>query len=169
MAITDEPTIEDLRPVVRHTDETEGRWFLNGLMTTLATGAETGEAYCLMEHRLTAACNSPVHRHEVEDEAFYVLDGELEIAVDGQSVVAGPGCFALVPRGVLHGFAVRSATARVLVIVSGSDVPGGGLERFFAVAGVPAPVRALPEPSAPDPGALTAIADVHGIVIAPPS
>ena len=46
--------------------------------------------------------------------------------------------------------------------------PGGGLAAFFAAAGVPAPAPVLPQPSAPDPVVLSALAHEHGIEILPP-
>ena len=46
------------------------------------------------------------HVHPDEDDAFYILDGELifTIGEEGEEVVAGPGTFVLVPPGVRHGF-----------------------------------------------------------------
>ena len=136
MTITEEPTTAQGRAVVRHTDAEPARWFLNGLMTTLATTDETGGAYCIMEHVLTAASNSPVHVHRVEDEAFYVLEGELEIVVDGEAMVGRPGTYAFAPRGLDHYFRVLSPEARVLVITSG-EAPAGGTHAFFEAAGSP--------------------------------
>ena len=49
----------------------------------------------------------PMHVHESEDDAFYVLEGEITFLLDGSEVVAGPGTFALVPPGVAHTFANR--------------------------------------------------------------
>ena len=46
----------------------------------------------------------PEHLHEAEDDAFYILEGELTFGVEGEEVVAGPGTFVLVPPGVLHTF-----------------------------------------------------------------
>ena len=43
------------------------------------------------------------HVHDEEDDAFYVLEGELVVTHDGGEVVAGPGTFVLVPPGVRHG------------------------------------------------------------------
>src|SRR5262249_27406222 len=155
MTITDQPAPMEAA-VVRHTEETPARWFLNGLMTTLATRDETNGAYCIMEHVLTAAANPPVHMHLVEDEAFYVLEGEIEFIVGGESVVARPGTFAFAPHGVEHAFRVCSDVARVLVFASG-DAPEGGTHAFFEAAGTPAPERRLPTPEAPDPAALDAL------------
>src|SRR4051794_39184865 len=169
MTMTDQSTdhLSD-RALVRRTDEQLGRWFLNGFLTTLVTSEETDGAYCIMEHVLTAACNPPVHVHTVEDEAFYVLEGELELAVGGESSICGPGTYALAPRGVEHWFRVRTPEARVLVVTSG-DAPQGGTHAFFEAAGSPAPLRQLPVPEAPDPGLLAALAEPRGInIVAPP-
>ena len=46
----------------------------------------------------------PSHRHEAEDDAFYILEGELTFGVEGEEVVAAPGTFVLVPPGVEHTF-----------------------------------------------------------------
>jgi mannose-6-phosphate isomerase-like protein (cupin superfamily) len=45
-----------------------------------------------------------VHVHEEEDDAFYILEGELTFLFPGQEVRAGPGTFVLVPPDVEHGF-----------------------------------------------------------------
>ena len=95
---TAEPTAS-AAPVVRPRDHGEASWFLNSLVTTVVARAETGGAYGICEHLLTAAGNAPMHVQPHEDEAFYVLDGEIEFVVDGRSAVVGPGGYALVPRG----------------------------------------------------------------------
>ena len=72
--------------MIRGRDEGEATWFFNALMTTKASTAETGGAYSLTEHLVTAASNPPMHVQVDEDEAFYILDGEVEFEVDGQVV-----------------------------------------------------------------------------------
>lgn len=47
------------------------------------------------------------HEHADEDDAFYVLEGELTFLVDEGEVSAGPGVFVLVPPTVRHTFANR--------------------------------------------------------------
>jgi mannose-6-phosphate isomerase-like protein (cupin superfamily) len=55
----------------------------------------------------------PSHRHTAEDDAFYMLEGELVFTADDEEVVAGPGTFVLVPPGVEHTFENRTdAVAR---------------------------------------------------------
>jgi mannose-6-phosphate isomerase-like protein (cupin superfamily) len=44
------------------------------------------------------------HVHEEEDDAFYVLDGELTFMLDDGDVAAPAGTFVLVPPGVSHTF-----------------------------------------------------------------
>jgi mannose-6-phosphate isomerase-like protein (cupin superfamily) len=44
------------------------------------------------------------HAHEQEDDAFFLLEGELTFMVDGTMLSAGPGTFVLVPPGLVHTF-----------------------------------------------------------------
>jgi len=158
-----------MQTIVRHRDEGTATWFLNSLVSTKAGLPETGGAYALMEHLLTPAANPPMHVHDDEEEAFYVLDGELELEVDGEVVRAVPGTFALAPSGRPHCFRVLTPTARVLVLTSSpAGARNGGAEAFFRAAGVPATAPVLPAPEAPDPVRLTALAADHGIEILPP-
>src|SRR5215207_6157561 len=80
--------------LIRSRDEGEATWFFNALVTTKAAMHETAGAYSLTEHLVTAASNPPMHVQSDEDEAFYILEGEIEFEVDGQVVVASPGMFA---------------------------------------------------------------------------
>ena len=105
-------TTATLDTVVHHRDDGPATWFLNGLMTVKASNTDTGGAYCLMEHVLTPAGNPPMHVQTDEEEAFYVIDGEIEFEVEGQVVLARAGTFALVPRGAAHTFRVLTDTAR---------------------------------------------------------
>jgi mannose-6-phosphate isomerase-like protein (cupin superfamily) len=154
-------TTQTTTSLVRQADEGEITYFFNALMTTKASMAETGGAYSLTEHLLTAASNPPMHVQVDEDEAFYVLDGEVEFEVDGRIVQATPGTFAFVARGSAHTFRVLTDTARFLVICSGK--PTDNLEEFFVAMGEPARERALPEPKAPDVDRLVVLTEQMGI------
>jgi mannose-6-phosphate isomerase-like protein (cupin superfamily) len=147
--------------LIRDRDEGDMTWFFNALMTTKASTAETAGAYSLTEHLVTAASNPPMHVQVDEDEAFYILDGEVEFEVDGQIARATPGTFAFVARGAAHSFRVLSETARMLVICSGK--PTDNLEDFFLAMGSPATERALPQPAAPDGEKLDALCAQMGI------
>jgi quercetin dioxygenase-like cupin family protein len=149
--------------MIRGRDEGAATWFFNALMTTVASTAETGGAYSLTEHLVTAASNPPMHVQLEEDEAFYILDGEVEFEVDGEVVTATPGTFAFVARGAAHCFRVLTDTARMLVICSGK--PTDNLEDFFLGMGEPATARVLPAPGAPDLDRLMELTARTGIAL----
>jgi mannose-6-phosphate isomerase-like protein (cupin superfamily) len=44
------------------------------------------------------------HVHDDEDDAFYVVEGEMTFTFGDEGVPAPPGTFVLVPPGVEHGF-----------------------------------------------------------------
>jgi mannose-6-phosphate isomerase-like protein (cupin superfamily) len=55
------------------------------------------------------------HKHEHEDEFFLVLDGRLELEVEGREpFVLGPGQGVTIPRGIVHR---PHALARTLVLM----------------------------------------------------
>jgi len=119
------------RPFALAGDEGERIWFTNSAMTFKATAATTDGHLCLIETTAPIGHGPPLHVHHDEHEAFYVMEGELEVVCGGERYQAGPGAFAFLPRGVAHTFRVMGDTpARFLTI----GVPGG-LEGFFRAAG----------------------------------
>ena len=44
------------------------------------------------------------HTHDDHVDSFYVLEGEVEFRVEGETIRGGPGAYVAVPRGVVHGF-----------------------------------------------------------------
>ncbi len=61
----------------------------------------------LTEYSAETAPMAPLHTHERHTDAFYVLEGELEVAIsESETVLLGPGAFAVAPPGALHSFAV---------------------------------------------------------------
>lgn len=61
----------------------------------------------------------PAHHHNAYDEAFYVLAGEMEFRVDGETSRVPAGSMAFVPRGATHAFRNPSAEpARMLVVAT---------------------------------------------------
>src|SRR3954447_15024402 len=72
------------------------------------------------------------HVHDDEDDAFYVLDGELVFVVDGDDVPAPAGTFVLVGPGLMHTFVNRTSTpARILNI----HAPAGFDRRLLSDSG----------------------------------
>ena len=71
----------------------------------------------------------PAHVHDDEDDAFYILEGELVFEVEGNEIVAGQGTFVLVPPGVEHTFGNRTdSEVRLLNI----HAPAGFDKRLLA-------------------------------------
>jgi len=137
-------------------------WMLNSLMQFKATAATTDGAYELIEQRLDPAGNPPPHIHRDQDEAFFVLDGEVHATVGARTTALQPGQFLFAPRGVPHGYQVHDE-ARLLIIVSPAS-----LEAFFREVGEPATAQELPTPQPPDVARVVAAAARFGIDLLPP-
>ena len=94
----------------------------------LATGARTNGSYFALEAVVPPGAGPPPHIQSREEEAFYVLEGSLTFYPDGQELVAAPGTFLHVPRGVVHNFKnVSEEPARVLIWFAPA-----GIERMFS-------------------------------------
>ena len=61
-------------------------------------GADTDGAYSLLEVELNGD-GPPQHIHKTEDEAFYVLEGEINVLVGERNFKAKAGTFVRIPRG----------------------------------------------------------------------
>jgi mannose-6-phosphate isomerase-like protein (cupin superfamily) len=69
-----------------------------------------------------------LHSHDDQVDAFYVLEGELEMTVEDSIVAVGEGTLASVPRGVRHTFTHRHARrARFLNM----HAPDAGFAEFL--------------------------------------
>lgn len=83
-----------------------------------ATHASTNGAFSFMERTLPPGGRKPPpHIHTNCEEAFYVLDGEIEFFLGDDTVIGRPGSFVHVPGGVSHTFANGATTASRLVII----------------------------------------------------
>ena len=57
----------------------------------------------------------PPHSHEW-DESFYILEGQVDINVDGKTITCTPGTFINLRGGVQHGFQFGKGGGRMLEI-----------------------------------------------------
>jgi mannose-6-phosphate isomerase-like protein (cupin superfamily) len=64
------------------------------------------------------------HRHEKEDEVFFVLDGKLLVDLEDRTVELAPRQALLVPRGVRHRTRAPARTVALMVEAS-TVVPTG--------------------------------------------
>jgi mannose-6-phosphate isomerase-like protein (cupin superfamily) len=136
--------------------------FLGVPTVTRATGETSNGALALVEHlSMPPGFATPYHMHHLEDEAFYVLEGEIAVVCDGKWLHAGPGSFVFGPREIPHGFkVVGSGNARMLIMCTPA-----GFENF--VLELAEPMSELPPP-APDMGKLMAAAAKYSIDILGP-
>lgn len=88
----------------------------------------TGNKFSITEYELPAAFpGPPAHKHKVFEHAWYVLDGNLTIRLNSETLVLTAGSFLFIPKMTVHAFANHSdATVKVLVI----DTPGG-FENYY--------------------------------------
>jgi len=140
-----------LQPYVNTGDEPP-IYFL-GLPTILhATGQRTNGALGLVEQLMPPGFASPYHTHQREDEAFYVLEGEMAFVCDGTWTIAGPGTYVFGPRYLPHGFKVLGdAPARMLLLCTPGDFAQFVVE------------MSEPTPAPPDLARLAALAAKYGI------
>ena len=76
--MVDDATDADARALLAGEGETF--WFLRNRITIKATAATTGGAYGLIESHVAPGFSPPLHVHHNEDEAFWVLEGNVTIA-----------------------------------------------------------------------------------------
>jgi quercetin dioxygenase-like cupin family protein len=136
-------------------------WFLDQLVVVKLRG--DGAPYGVLETELEKDRGTPFHRHLEEDEAFYVLEGQLSIYVEGGAVLHGsPGTYVHVPRGVAHGF--KTHTRVRMLVLSGPT----GFVDFTREYGVPARSPGPPPASSPDLARLQALAAKYRIQLLGP-
>jgi quercetin dioxygenase-like cupin family protein len=156
----------DMQTGVLKAGEGKAYWVVGDLYTILASGEDTGGAYALIHALVPPGGGPPPHIHRREDEAFYVLEGELAFQADGRSFTATAGSWVTLARGSLHAFRnTGTAPARALIVVTPA-----GLERYFAEVGQEATEGSSPPPFTPaDLERLLAVAPKYGMEIRPPS
>ena len=64
------------------------------------------------------------HKHDREDEFFYVLEGSLAVDLEGRTIELAPRQGVLVPRRMIHRTRARERTV-VLMIETATVVPTG--------------------------------------------
>jgi quercetin dioxygenase-like cupin family protein len=125
-----------------------------------ATAAETGGSFSLWEAVVPPGKGAPPHTHTREDEAFYVLSGELLIEFEDAPHRVAPGGFFFGARNRRH--AIRNVSdqpARVLIL----SAPSCGLDQMFAE------LAAATAAGTPGIEKLAAITAKYGVIVEPPT
>lgn len=113
--------------------------------------------YGFAEGRFEPGVPGPASHSHAWDEGFYVVAGQVEVVVDGDERVLGPGGFALAPAGSVHTFSVHGSVPATFFATSSS------------AAGIPY-LREMAELLAggpPNPQLLAPLHQKFGVVVAP--
>ena len=126
-------------PSIKHQPRSKRYYFDVGIGAVCLCGADTGGAYCLLEVGLAPGMMVPRHTHTREDEAYYVLSGELEVVVGDEVFILRAGDTLMAPRDIPHRLRNSgNAENHYLIMFSPS-----GFEGFLKATAVPAPDNAV--------------------------
>ena len=109
----------------------ETKWVSGDVYTIKATAETTNGAFSFIEASVPPGGGPAPHVHNREDEAFYLVSGELDMLDGDETFTAKSGDFIFVPRGSLHRFTNSGLhTAKLLIMF----MPGG-FEACFSKGG----------------------------------
>jgi quercetin dioxygenase-like cupin family protein len=124
----------------------------------LLGGEQTGGAFTIVEDVTPPGGGPPPHIHSREDEAFVVLEGEIEILSGGRWTRVPVGTSVFAPRGVPHTFRNAGSTpSRMIVTIAPS-----GFENFFVE------VDRMSASAPPTPEQLIELGAKYGLEFLPP-
>lgn len=131
------------KPRIRLPGDNTGVVLRGEPMAFLVTGKDTAHT-SMFDWTIPAGFATGLHVHRVQEETFYVLEGECEWWVGEQRVRATPGTFLFLPPGVPHNITnVADKPARVLMTVSPP-----GHEHYFEELARLAATGTVPDPKA---------------------
>ena len=93
-------------------------------MSVKATQEDTGGAFTLLEADEPANFGPPLHVHRDAAEAFYVLEGQYILFIEGREYPCAAGAFIFIPAGIEHGFRVGKAASRKLNLYTPAAMVG---------------------------------------------
>ena len=111
----------------------EGRTYEMGRMRAVfkADRDETAGRYSISEWWLEPRTRGPgVHSHD-DDHIYYVIEGSLNLSLDGRWSVLDKGGYALIPGGTPHDFENRGDVRTGFITL---NTPGGFEERMPGIA-----------------------------------
>lgn len=106
-------------------DEGERLSVVTDRVRVLADASTTGGACCIFDITSQPAAGPPLHRHNRDDEFFFVLSGRFRFVRDGVEILVEPGSFVSCPRGSAHTFVcLGPAPGRLLVVTTPPGLEG---------------------------------------------
>jgi quercetin dioxygenase-like cupin family protein len=140
-------------PSIKHQPRSKRYYFDVGIGSVCLSGADTGGAYCLLDIGLAPGMTVPRHMHTREDEAYYVLSGELEVVVGDEVFILRAGDTLMAPRDIPHQLRNSGDVENHYLIMFSPS----GFEGFLKATAVPAPDNAV----APTEPPAVAVRNVH--------
>jgi mannose-6-phosphate isomerase-like protein (cupin superfamily)/catechol 2,3-dioxygenase-like lactoylglutathione lyase family enzyme len=149
------------------TADTSRAWWFLGTLAVLRNPHGAPRTPAVIELTVPAGGSPPRYLHEALDDSFLLLDGELVVRCGAETVIARPGTYVVLPRGVEHTFRVTSRGPARLLLVHGDD----SFLRFIEALGTPTTERRLPPPGEYDVDGETIVrvSAEHGAPILGPS
>lgn len=111
---------------VIESDNVPGAVNVVGEKITILAGGDLSKPFEMHIQEGVQGGGPPPHFHPW-DEAFYVVDGQVQVTVEGKATTVTPGGYVHIPAGAIHAYKNISATAKIIGVVSD---PRGG--QFFA-------------------------------------
>ena len=141
-------------PTAKYQPKGQRSYLDAGIGSICLSGADTWEKYCVLELGLAPGMSTLRHSPTREDEAYFVLSGELEVIVGEAVFLLRPGDTLIVPRSVPHQLRNSGKTENHYLIIFSPS----GLEEFVKTTCLPAPSDAS-APTAPPPAAVQNVFD----------
>ncbi|MEL6927947.1 MAG: cupin domain-containing protein [Cyanobacteria bacterium J06600_6] len=116
-------------PVILHSGEGESVTIGTSQCTFKLTGKDTHDHFGLFEYVLQPETEGPSpHIHKEMTEIFYVLEGEMELVLNQDKIIAPAGTLMSVPENTLHGFSnPNPQQAKFLIMFC----PADSREQYF--------------------------------------
>jgi quercetin dioxygenase-like cupin family protein len=129
---------------------------------------QTSGAYALVDMLIPLKGGPPPHSHADFQEAFYILDGEIEVITKERKFTATKGSYVNIPfNGPVHKFTNKTdKTAHILCLITPA-----GMEKMFEEIGKPvAQGTFLPRPkmTPEEQKQIQSIAERYGQTLYPP-
>ena len=131
--------ISDLALAVKYQPKPTRYYFDVALGSILLSGEDTGRAYCLLDMRVAPGKGVPRHTHTREDEALFVLSGELEATVGDEIFTLRAGETLIAPRNIPHQLRNSGSVPNHYLIMFSP----AGFEEFLKATSVPASDNAV--------------------------
>src|SRR6188472_2539244 len=122
-------------------DDAPAFWNVGTYWRFLSMDESTNGRSSTFEELCPPGVVAPPHVHDNEEEAFFVLEGDLVFLLGDEEIEAPPGTYIHIAPGTVHGFRCDSEVGRVF-----NTLVPGGFDHGISESGVPALQVQMPPP-----------------------